>query len=485
MFSRKKGEIKPSYVCACSKAQVQYVNRRISADLSRRGFIAGMAASMLSIVLPELGRAQSMLPPGKPARPVLFTNFRLFDGKSSSLRDGLSMLVDGNRIGRLEHGQPASTDDRLVIDCGGKVLMPGLIDMHWHTMLAALPIQAILQGDLGFVYVAASAEAERTLLRGFTTIRDLGGPAFPLKQAIDSGLISGPRIYPSGAMITTTGGHGDFRPLSDLPRSTGTVSLVEQTGGASIADNADEVRLRVREQFMLGASQVKLVGCGGVATPRSPLDMLTYTESQLRAGVETAGDWGSYVQVHAYTPPAIQRAVAAGVQCIEHGHLMDDKSAALMAKSGTWLSTQPFVDPNDFAPLTGPSHDKLLEVIAGTAPTYTLARKHGIKTVFGTDLVFSPAVTTRQGLMLVHLTSWYSAAEILGMATSKNAQLLTLSGERNPYPGALGVVEEGAYADLLLVDGNPLENIALLADPEKNLRVIMKDGKIYKNTLSA
>jgi imidazolonepropionase-like amidohydrolase len=469
--------------CLCARSQAQFANRRISADLSRRGFVAGMAASTLALLFPSLGRAQSAGPPDAPARPVLFTNFRLFDGKSATLRDGLHMSIDGNRIGPIGSGQPPSADSRLVVDCGGKVMMPGLIDMHWHALLAALPIQTLLQADIGLVYIAASAEAERTLLRGFTTIRDAGGPAFMLKQAIDSGMISGPRIYPSGPMITTTGGHGDFRSLADIPRASGELSRMEREGGFAIADSEDEVRVRVREQFLQGATQVKLVGCGGVSTPRSPLDMLTFTQAQLHAAVETAADWGSYVLVHAYTPEAIHRSVAAGVQCIEHGHLMDDRSAALMAKNGTWLSTQPFVDENDVGPLTGPSREKFLEVIAGTDNTYKLARKHGLKTAFGTDLIFSPVVAKRQGVLLTHMARWYSAAEALKMATADNGQLLLLTGERNPYPGKLGVLEEGAYADLLLVDGNPLENLDLIADPDKNLRIVMKDGRFYKNTV--
>ncbi|CAB3757149.1 metal-dependent hydrolase family protein [Paraburkholderia humisilvae] len=487
MSWRKYGGItsNSSSPCLCDKTLAQYANRRISADLSRRGFVAGMAASMLSLILPDLGKAQGISPPEAPARPVTFTNLRLFDGKSSTLRSGLYMSIDGSRIGHIGTGQPPSADNRMVIDCGNKVMIPGLIDMHWHALLAALPIQVLLQADMGFVYLAASGEAERTLLRGFTTIRDVGGPSFVLKQAIDGGLISGPRIYPSGPMITTTGGHGDFRPLSDIPRSGGQVTRMEQEGGFAIADSEDEVRLRVREQFLQGASQVKLVGCGGVSTPRSPLDMLTFTQPQLRAAVETAADWGTYVAVHAYTPEAVQRSLSAGVQCIEHGHLMDDRTAALMAKNDTWLSTQPFVDENDAAALTEPSRSKFLEVIAGTDSTYKLARKHGIKTAFGTDLIFSPVLATRQGVMLTHLKRWYSPVEALTMATGANGQLLALSKERNPYPGKLGVLEEGAYADLLLVDGNPLENLDLIANPDQNLRIVMKDGRVYKNTIAA
>ncbi|MBV9248927.1 MAG: amidohydrolase family protein [Acetobacteraceae bacterium] len=361
--------------------------------------------------------------------------------------------------------------------------MPGLIDAHWHSMFAALPLQTLMSAEIGYIYLAASAEAERTLMRGFTTVRDLGGPAFVLQQAIDASLVSGPRIYPSGAMITATGGHGDLRPLSDL-RGVGGLSRIEQTGGSIIADGSDAVRQRVREQLLQGASQVKLTGSGGVSSPRTPLHAFTFTEAELRAAAAVAEDWATYVTVHAYPPGPIQRAIAAGARCIEHGHLMDEATARLMADKGTWLSIQPFVGDDDSICLTGQSRIDQLEVFAGTDRAYALAKQHGIKTAFGSDLLFSAELTPRQGTMLTHLARWYTTAEVLSMATAVNGELLALSGPRNPYPGTLGVVEEGALADLLLIDGNPLEQIALLASPEKNLVVIMKDGKIYKNTLN-
>jgi imidazolonepropionase-like amidohydrolase len=210
----------------------------------------------------------------------MFANFLLFDGRSSSMRGGLRLLVEGNRIKAIAAGGLTAPDGARTIDCGGRVMMPGLIDAHWHTIFAALPISDLISRDVGYIFLAASAEAERTLMRGFTTVRDLGGPSFALKQAIDQGLATGPRIYPSGAMITTTGGHGDMRPLSDLPRSPGgPLSYMERIGAANIADSADEVRLRVREQLLQGASQIKLVGGGGVASPRTTLDMLTPSAS--------------------------------------------------------------------------------------------------------------------------------------------------------------------------------------------------------------
>lgn len=250
-----------------------------------------------------------------------------------------------------------------------------------------------------------------------------------------------------------------------------------------VADSPDEVRVRAREQLMQGATQVKLTAGGGVASPFSPLDVSTFTEPELRAAVEAAENWGTYVAVHAYTPVAIQRSIAAGVKVIEHGHLMDDASARLMADKGVWLSTQPFLDPSGASALGPAEQDKLRQVIAGTDRVYGFAKKYKLKTAFGTDVLFSKALADRQGAMLTTLTRWYTPAETLAMATSTNAELLNLSGPRNPYPGRLGVVEEGALADLLLVDGNPLDNIKLIEDPAKNFLVIMKDGKVYKNLL--
>jgi imidazolonepropionase-like amidohydrolase len=469
--------------CLCHRHEIRSLTRRISTDLTRRGFVAGATASIALLGLPRPAGAQPV--PAQPARPVLFTNFRLFDGKDAGLRDGRRLLIEGNRIKAIAQGNPGAPDGARVIDCGGRVIMPGLIDAHWHALFAALPITRLMTADVGYIFLAASREAGRTLMRGFTTVRDVGGPVFALKQAIDEGLVAGPRIYPSGAMITTTGGHGDLRALSDLPRSPGgPLSSLEKMGGSMIADSSAEVRLRAREQMMQGASQIKLVGGGGVSSPRSPLDMSTFSEPELRAGVATAEDWNTYATVHAYAPKTVQRAIAAGAKCIEHAHLMDEATAKLMSDKDVWLSIQPFLGEDDTVPLTGPSRTKMLQVFAGTDNAYKLAKAHMLKTAFGSDLLFSDRLTMRQGTMLTHLTRWYANSEILMMATATNGELLGLSGPRNPYPGKLGVLEEGALADLLLVDGDPIENIDLVADPDRNFLIIMKDGRIYKDKLN-
>jgi imidazolonepropionase-like amidohydrolase len=418
------------------------------------------------------------------ADDVLFENVRIFDGKGAALSAPSNVLVKGNVIESISTA-PIAAAGALRIAGNGRTLMPGLIDNHWHAALIRVtPAESF--GDVGYNNLLAGAEATDTLMRGFTTVRDLGGPVFGLKRAIDEGIVKGPRIYPSGAVITITSGHGDFRQLTDLPRTIGgPLTRMEQLGGAMVADSPDEVRLRVREQLMQGASQVKLTAGGGVSSPFSPIDVTTFTEAELRAAVEAAENWGTYVAVHAFTPAAIQRSIAAGVKCIEHGMLMDEETAKLMAEKGIWLSMQPL--PEDLKlgfPVGSVQRAKAEEVWPGIARTYELAKKYKIKTAWGTDVLFSRALAQQQGAILASLARWYTPAEALVMATSTNAELLALSGKRNPYPGRLGVVEQGALADLLLVDGDPLENIELIADPANSFKIIMKDGVIYKNALT-
>lgn len=413
-----------------------------------------------------------------PANATLFLNVRVFDGKSAMLSPPSSVLVRGNTI---EQVQPSPIDASAlekvtVINGQGRVLMPGLIDAHWHAFMAAIPQQVLMTADSSYLQLLAAREAEATLMRGFTTVRDMGGPVFGLKRAIDEGVIVGPRIYPSGAFISQTSGHGDFRFSFEVPRTLGgPLSHSEVIGVAAIADSPDEVRLRAREQLRHGASQIKLVAGGGVASPYNPIESTQFTEPEIRAAVEAAENWGTYVSVHAYVPRAIQQAVAAGVKCIEHGHLIDELTARLLADKGIWWSLQPFLNDQDAPRLVNPvSQKKLLQVFAGTDNAYKLARKFNIKTAFGTDILFDAQLTNRQGAQLAKLTRWYTPAEALKMATGDNGELLSLSGYINPYPGRLGVIEPGALADLLLVDGNPLENIKLIEDPAKNFVVIIQ-----------
>ena len=441
----------------------------------------GVACALLICLLSLATSAQ------QPAGSLtLFQNVRVFDSVRGELTSPRNVLIRGTVIERIAT-DPIPTDrraDTVLVDGGGRTLMPGLIDAHVHMMFATIPQAAALTSDLGFINVAAVRGARDMLMRGFTSVRDLGGPVFGLKRGIDAGLVDGPRIWPSGAFISQTGGHGDFRLPNELPAAPGNFSFTERIGGAAIADSPDLVRQRVREQLALGATQIKLMAGGGVASTYDPLDVTQYTVAELRAAVEAAENWGTYVTVHAYTPRAVRQALEAGVTCIDHGHLLDEATARLMAEKNAWWSLQPFTDdqPSPF-PEGSPHRAKQLEMFSGTDAAYALAKKFKIKTAWGTDILFDAVTAARQGAMLAKMARWYSPAQALSMATSGNAQLLALSGLRTPYPGKLGIVEQGALADLLLVDGNPIDNMALVENPEKNFVVIMKDGRIYKNTL--
>ncbi len=418
---------------------------------------------------------------------TLFENVRIFDGVGDQLSAPMNVLVRGNTIEKIS-SDPIPTDrraDTQLIDGAGRTLMPGLIDAHTHVVFFGLPQQALLLEDMGFVHIAASKTAEDMLLRGFTSIRDMGGPVFGLKKAIDRGLVPGPRIWPAGAFISQTGGHGDFRFPNDMPARPGDFTYSERVGAAAIADSPDLVRQRVREQLALGASHIKLMAGGGVSSHYDPLDVTQYTVEELRAAVEAAENWGTYVAVHAYTPRAVRQAIEAGVLCIDHGQLLDNTTAQLMAEKGVWWSLQPFTDDNPGRyPEGSANRMKELQVAEGTDLAYRLARQFKIKTAWGTDVLFAPQSALLQNERLAKMVRWYSEAEVLRMATSGNAELLALSGPRSPYSGKLGVVEEGALADLLLVDGNPLDDIRLLADPNSKLVIVMKDGQIYKNLLA-
>lgn len=464
----------------------------------RYSAILGVVLLVLVGLATQVGWAQSQPSVGLPnpnINRVLFQNVRVFDGVSPQLSAPTNVLVIDNKIERISTSPiPVPADLRtLLIDGEGKVLMPGLIDVHAHVFLEGVDGQAALfeaetEGDalVQQVFRAAAESSTRLLLNGFTSVRDVAGPVFDLKKTIDAGQLVGPRIWPSGAMVSQTSGHGDYRTLDELPRTpTSELSLAEKYGVGAIADGVPEVLRATREQLMRGASQIKLAAGGGVASVYDPIDVSQYTEDEFRAAVNAAADWNTYVTVHAYTSRAVQTAIRAGVKCIEHGQLIDEPTARLIAEKGVWLSMQPFLDDEDANPYPegSESRRKQLQVAEGTDIAYGLAKKYNIKTAWGTDILYDPAKAARRGALLSKMVRWYTPAEVLKMATHDNAELLAMSGPRNPYPGKLGVVEEGALADLLLVDGNPLDNIRLIDNAAENFAVIMKDGKIYKNTL--
>ncbi len=330
-------------------------------------------------------------PPVPPTTAVtLFQNVRVFDGVDAALSPPSNVLVRGDVIDRISADPIDAGPGATVIAGGGRVLMPGLIDAHWHAFMAGTPQAVLLTGDMSYLTLLAAREAEATLMRGFTTVRDMGGPVFGLKRAIDEGVVRGPRIYPSGAMISQTSGHGDFRFPFELPRQPGgPLSHSEAEGFAAIADSPDMVRLRAREQLRQGASQIKLMAGGGVSSPYNPIESTQFTGPEVRAAVEAAENWGTYVAVHAYTPRAIRQAVDAGVLCIEHGQLIDEPTAQLLAEKGIWWSLQPLTyDAEVFARMSPVSQKKALEVFAGTDRAYGYARKYRVRTAWGSDILF-------------------------------------------------------------------------------------------------
>jgi imidazolonepropionase-like amidohydrolase len=284
---------------------------------------------------------------------VLFENVRIFNGSDSALSEPSHVLVKGNKIERIS-ASPIPVDrraDTKIIKGGGRTLMPGLIDAHVHTMMESISLQQGLSSEVSYLALVAGRAAEKQLLRGFTSVRDAGGPSFALKRAIDEGIVVGPRIYPSGAPISQTSGHGDYRSVNELPRVRGSSgTYLEQVGMTAIADGVDEVLTRTRENLMRGATQIKVMAGGGVASNYDPLDVTQYTLEEMQAAVNAAKSWGTYVTVHAYTPEAVQMAIKAGVRCIEHGQLLDDETAKLMADKGIWWSLQPFLNDEDAVP---------------------------------------------------------------------------------------------------------------------------------------
>lgn len=417
---------------------------------------------------------------------VLFTNVNIFNGTDGELI-GADVLVEGNLI--KEIGQNLQAGGATIVDGGGRTLMPGLMDAHVHLALVRRPSEILNQYDWMYVGALANEQAEEMLLRGFTTVRDIGGPTVGLHRAIEEGQIIGPRLFSSGPYITQTSGHGDFRNYNDLhPGIYGQYSLMEMQGWLIMADGPAEVTRAVREALRYGAKQIKMMAGGGVSSPYDPLHTIQGGPEEFSAAVRAAEQWGTYVAVHAYTDEAVRQAVEAGVKSIEHGPFLTEKTMKLMAKNDVFLAptarislTTPEVvglDP------TSSTAEKLRQVNQGASNQLKWAKQYGVTLVFSTDQFGAPENFKIQSDEFLTLAEVFEPIEVLRMATSNVAALLELSGELHPYrEGPLGVIQEGAYADLLLIDGNPLEDVTLLADYENNIDLIMKDGKIYKNTL--
>ncbi len=324
-------------------------------------------------------------------------------------------------------------------------------------------------------------------MRGWTTVRDIGGPAEGLRRAIEDGRVVGPRIYNSGPVIGQTSGHGDFRQHNDPHPNLIEYKQPFYEHFSFIADGPVEVRRAVRESLRRGAVQIKVMAGGGVSSAIDPLYTVQYSAEEIRAATESAADYGAYVAVHAYNDTSIIRAIENGVKVIEHGTLMTEESARVMKERGIFLSPSCQIlnlSEEEVSFLSPPSRKKFREASDGLENQMRLIKEFGLKVAFGTDMFGTSENFLNTVKEFSCREKYFSPAEVLIQATSINGELLALTGKRNPYPeGPLGVIQDGAYADLLLVDGNPLEGTAILEDYENNIDLIMKDGVIYKNTL--
>ncbi len=418
--------------------------------------------------------------------PILISNVNVFDGVNETLIENANVVVTDNLITEISTEELAVAGGR-VIDGGGRTMIPGLIDAHWHVTYCCAPQSVVITGDVLEVAIRGALGAEETLLRGFTTVRDTGGNTFSIKKMIDAGELVGPRILPSGPPITQAGGHTDYRPYQAVPSNPGDALWYWYANGVMLqADGVPDVILRTREVMRMGATQVKISAGGGVSSLYDPLDVRQYTRAELEAFVEVADTYNTYVLAHIFTDEAAQIALEAGVKSIEHGNLLSRETLQMIKDKDAWLSVQPILNDEDAIQFADPvSTAKFEQVTEGTVNSIRIAKELGVNIAFGTDMLFDPVLSRKQTAFVAKMKEWFTPAEILELVTSNNARLLELAGPRHPYQqGPLGVLEPGAYADLILVDGNPLEDIDLMKDPEGNFDLIMKDGQIFKNTIN-
>jgi imidazolonepropionase-like amidohydrolase len=410
---------------------------------------------------------------------ILFKNFELLEPAFGELRDGYQLLVEGETVKELAT-TPIKAPDASVIDCGKRTLMPGLIDSHVHAIHSEVNIRAMEALPLTLITARAATRLRAMLDRGFTTVRDTGGADWGIKTAIETGHITGPRLYIAGQSIGPTGGHSDSRRRTSFKFNGECQCCNGLQFKAAVADGVDEVRKSAREQMRQGADHVKIMMSGGVASPYDPLDSLQFSDGEVSAAVEEATAFGRYVCAHAYSAEAITRAARLGVRTIEHGNLIDDASAKAMSGKGMFLVANlvTYYAMKDRAAQFGMSGESLAKnelVLQGGLKSLEICKRHGIPVAYGSDLLGelhwdqSKEFTIRQEVV--------SPIEIIRSATTVGADVLRM-------PGKVGTLQPGAFADAILVDGNPLKDLALLGDQGKHLPLIMKAGVLHKNRLN-
>ncbi|USD44025.1 amidohydrolase family protein [Vibrio sp. SCSIO 43135] len=417
----------------------------------------------------------------------LIINANVFNGTDDKLIEGVSVLIENNLITRIGDIDVSVADE--VIDAKGGTVMPGLIDAHVHITMSAgfNELDAMTREEIA---IRSARISEQMLMRGFTTIRDVAGNTLGLKNSIDKGYATGPRILPSMAAISQTSGHSDYRQNRAQERLANghEDSPLMKTGAFKVADGRAEVLKAVREQLFMGASQIKIMAGGGASSTFDPLDTLQYTMDEMKAAVEAASDYGTYVAAHIHTAPAMKRAAEAGVMSFEHATIMDDEIAQIIKEKGIWVVPSYFTSEliaNRKIPMPNEETYKKTERVGkAMMKSAELIKKYNIENiVYGTDCVGKSDVHKAQMQELAAIEEVFDTITALRMATSNCGRLFELSTYQHPYQeGKLGQVCEGAYADLLIIDGNPLEGVACVMSDESK-KLIMKDGLVYKNTL--
>ncbi|AJR06219.1 amidohydrolase family protein [Photobacterium gaetbulicola] len=417
----------------------------------------------------------------------LIINANVFNGVDDKLIENVSVLIEDNLITKI--GVIDASEVDVVIDAKGGTVMPGLMDAHVHITLSASfnELDTMTREE---VAIRSARISDDMLMRGFTTVRDVGGNSQGLKASIDKGYANGPRILPSMAALSQTCGHSDYRQnqAQERLRDGHEDSPMMKLGAMQVADGRSEVLRAVREQLFMGASQIKIMAGGGASSTFDPLDTLQYTLDEMKAAVEAASDYGTYVAAHIHTAPAMRRAAEAGVMSFEHATIMEDDIAQTIKEKGIWVIPSYFTSsliaerkiplPNE------ETYRKTERVGKAMFKSAELIKKYDIQNLaFGTDCIGDTRVHDTQLNELTAIENTFDTITALRMATSNCGRLFEMSTYQHPYQeGKLGQIVEGAYADLLIIDGNPLEGVESVVNTETQ-KVIMKDGKVYKNTL--
>src|SRR4051812_19297455 len=410
---------------------------------------------------------------------VLFKNAALLDPLQPDLLEGHHVLVEDGLTKEVSD-RPLQVETDRTVDLKGKTLMPGLIDLHVHAIAVELNLAQQVHMPNVLVTLRSTLLLRGMLRRGFTTVRDAGGAGHALKQAIETGLTDGPRLFVSGRALSQTGGHGDMRARSDYLASDAPCPCCVRVGAlARVADGVDGVRRAAREELQMGADQIKIMASGGVASPTDPVGAFGYSEDEIRAIVEEASGRGTYVMAHAYTAAAIARAVRCGVRTIEHGNLVDAPTAALMAELGayavpTLVTYDALANEGESFGLPKESVAKVADVREAGLRSLEIYKKAGVKMGFGSDLLGESQRLQSDEFRL--RADVLSPAEAIASATVVGAEVLGM-------PERLGRLVPGALADILVVDGNPLRDVECLLGQGERIPLVMKEGVVQFDEL--